>query len=139
LRFLILLLSRYRQSRVPLQRLYSNFANGWPGRGLFLLRLAAFLFLTDRCLVGRSTRDHDVWLFALAPAGGILLLAALWTPLAAVISSLSEIWLPFHKNDDPSALLRPAAITAGRSVRGPGSWSFDARLFGRRRVTIEDR
>ena len=127
------------QVRVPLQRLYSNFANGWPGRGLFLLRLAVFLFWIERCLVGRSLHDRDVWLFVLAAIAGVLLLAGLWTPVAAAISSLSEIWIAIRTGDDPSAYLLAAAIGAGLTLLGPGSWSVDARLLGRRRIPIENR
>jgi hypothetical protein len=100
--------------------------------------VAASLFLIERCLVGKSVHD-DVWIFALAAAAGTLLLAGLWTPIAAAISSLSEIWIAFRTVDDPSAYLLVAAITASLSVLGPGSWSVDARLFGRRRISIEDR
>ena len=125
-------LCRYRRNKVLLQRLYSNFANGWPGCGLFLLRLAAFLFLIQRCFVGRSLNDHGVWISALAGMAGILLLAGLWTPFAGIISSLSEIWIAIRTGDDPSAYLLAAAIGAGLTLLGPGSWSIDARLFGRR-------
>jgi len=137
--FLKFAFCRYRRSRAPLQRLYSNFANGWPGRGLFLLRLAAFLFLIEHCLVGRSLHDQNVWLFALAGVAGILLLAGLWTPIAAAVSAISEIGIAIRTGENPSAYLLAAAIAAGLSLLGPGSWSVDARLFGRRRISIEDR
>jgi uncharacterized membrane protein YphA (DoxX/SURF4 family) len=119
-----------------LQRLYSNFANSWPGRGLFLLRLAAFLFMIRRCLAGRSFYDHDVWLFALTGMAGVFLLAGLWTPVAAALSSLLEIGIAIQTDADPSAYLLTAVICAALTVLGPGSWSVDVRLFGRRRISI---
>jgi hypothetical protein len=115
-----------------LQRLYSNFANGWPGGGLFLLRVTTFLFPVEQCLAGKAFHDHGSWLFALAVMAGIFLLAGLGTPVTAAISSLSQIWIALRTGDDPSANWLAAAIGAGLALLGPGSWSVDARLFGRR-------
>ncbi len=130
---------RYRYNRIPLQRLYSNFANGWPGRGLLLLRLAIALFLIKRCLTNRSLNDGDLWLSAGSAVGGLFLLGGLWTPVAGVATALLEIWIAIRTVDAQEAHLLCAALACGLTVLGPGAWSLDARLFGRRRISIEDR
>src|SRR5262249_3875442 len=122
----------------PLQRLYSNFANGWPGRALLLLRLTAFLFLIERFLASRSHNDHDVWLSAIAAVAGAFLLAGLWTPISAAVMALIEIWIAVRPGDDPTAHLLAAAMAASLALLGPGACSVDARLFGRRRISIDD-
>jgi uncharacterized membrane protein YphA (DoxX/SURF4 family) len=93
----------------------------------------------ERCLVGRSLHHHDVWSFALAAIAGALLLAGLWTPIAAAVLALFEISIAFRTAGDPSPYLLIAAIAIGLAALGPGSWSIDARLFGRRRISIENR
>jgi putative oxidoreductase len=92
-----------------------------------------------RCLAGKSFHDHDVWLFALSGMAGVFLLAGLWTPVVAALSSLLEIGIAIQTAADPSADLLTAVICAALTVLGPGSWSVDARLFGRRRISIDAR
>ena len=126
---------RYCRNRDPLQRLYYTFANGWPGRGLLLLRLAVFLFLIHRTL----STSTDQWLCAVAAVGGMLLLGGLWTPISGTMTALLEIWIAIRTGGPREAHLLSAAVTASLTVLGPGAWSVDARLFGRRRISIEDR
>jgi hypothetical protein len=122
-----------------LQRLYSTFANGWPGRGLALLRVAVFLFLIEPCLVSRPLYDHDVWPSKIAVVGGVLLLVGLWTPISGASTALLELWLAFRVGDCREAHLLATALAGALAVLGPGALSVDARLFGRRRISIEER
>lgn len=122
-----------------MQRLYSTFANGWPGLGLLLLRLAGFLFLVERCLASTFPVNADLWPSAIAVIGGVLLLAGLWTPIGGGATALLELWIASRTGDARQAHLLCAAIAVSLTVLGPGAWSMDARLFGRRRILIEDR
>ena len=70
-----------------MQRLFSTFADGWPGAGILLLRL-----LTGGALIyfGIADLGEQHPLAFLAPQmigaiAGILLLAGLWTPVAGAI------------------------------------------------------
>jgi putative oxidoreductase len=120
------------------QRLYSTFANGWPGRGLLLLRLALSTFLIARCLAAGSRSNDETWLSAIMYIASALVAAGLWTPISGGISAILELWAAFtHANGRESHLLA-AAIALGLAVLGPGAWSIDARLFGRRRISIQD-
>ena len=67
-----------------------------------------------------------------AIAGGILLLAGLWTPLAGVVIALDEAWIAFSHQFAPQGHLLLAALGICVAMLGPGAWSVDARLFGRR-------
>lgn len=115
-----------------MQRLYAMFPAGAPGAGLLLLRvhLACFLPL-DPC--GLLRGDAPAWLPAALAATSLLLLLGLLTPLAAAMAALPALWpwlahVPAVPASTALALLAPAA----QMLLGPGAWSVDARLFGRR-------
>jgi putative oxidoreductase len=127
-----------------LQRLFSTFPNSWPGFGLLLLRIGvgiALIFLGISGLFG-----------ALAPitaaqglieaAGGIFLLAGLWTPVMGALIALDELWIAFSiyslQPDRSWIHIFLAVLTAGVAMLGPGAWSIDARLFGRKRFKMGD-
>ena len=119
-----------------LQRLFSTFPDGWPGSGLLLLRLGAGISLGYLGAIGLS---GDL----AAAAGGILLLAGLWTPLTGALIAMDELWLAssqhFSSPCDPWIHILLAVISASVAMLGPGAWSVDARLFGRKRFDIGGR
>src|SRR2546428_12583800 len=67
-----------------LQRLYSTFADGWPGSGLLLLRLATATALIHYGIagLGESSQFAPTRLPMIAAGAGIFLLGGFWTPLA---------------------------------------------------------
>jgi putative oxidoreductase len=103
------------------------------------LRLSIFLFLGERWLAMRSLHNDDIWLSGIAALAGILVLAGLWAPISAAVITFLELWLAIRTGETRDAHLLAAALAAGLTVLGPGAWSVDARLFGRRRISIEDR
>jgi putative oxidoreductase len=120
---------------VLLQRLFSNFANGWPGRGLLFQRALTAAVLTN-CVVSRLTEaSWSAALPELIAAGlGIFILMGLWTPFAGTLVGLTEGWILLSR---PTASWIPLIIgTLGVTLAmiGPGAWSIDARLFGRKRI-----
>jgi len=71
------------------QRLFSTFADGWPGWGLLLQRLMAGAALVHYGIAGLRTSQPAQNLPQIIAAGaGILLLAGLWTPLAGVLAAM---------------------------------------------------
>jgi uncharacterized membrane protein YphA (DoxX/SURF4 family) len=76
-------------------------------------------------------------LISIAAAG--LLLVGLWTPVAGVLLALSEIFLAFSHSHDPWIHIVLGALGAAMAMLGPGAWSVDARLFGRKRIQIPHR
>ena len=131
-----------------MQRLFPMFPNGWPGRGLFLLRLVVVLILIHDG-VGAWMGMPQPGSIALqvsaamaktfevgAAIAGIFLLVGLWTPIASVVVALSEIGIALTGADQMQVTILLAAIGVALSFLGPGALSVDARLFGRKRLSI---
>jgi len=132
-----------------LQRLFfSTFPGGKPGIGLLLLRAgvgaAAIaqggIYLADR-------RNLTLWTWAvglLAIAGGASLLVGFLTKAACVLAALASImvalpWLPappFSLFNSKLSLVFVGIMTAAIILLGPGAFSLDCRLFGRREIII---
>ena len=117
------------------------FPNGWPGRGLLLLRLVAGIFLMHDGLgeLLGSPPWGGIIRQSLATGGGILLLLGLWTPMAGVLVVIVELWAAFSKTDSLRSCVVLAAVGAALAMLGPGVRSIDARLFGRKRIDIRER
>jgi putative oxidoreductase len=118
-----------------LQRLFSNFANGWPGRGLLFQRVLTAAVLTT-CVVSRVTEaSWSAALPELIAAGlGIFILVGLWTPFVGTLVGLTEVWILLSR---PTGSWIPLILTTlgfTLAMIGPGAWSVDARLFGRKRI-----
>ena len=79
--------------------------------------------------------------FVIGFAAGILLIAGLWTPLSGTLVALYEVWiaLTVHSLAPEGMWLHIVLAVVGVSVAmiGPGAWSMDARLFGRKRFDID--
>jgi putative oxidoreductase len=119
-----------------LRRLFSTFAQGWPGVGLLLMRLVLGFALIWRA-VGRLSSDPSTLVTVLSVLGigaGVLLLMGLWTPVAATLVAAIELWKIYWKLGDPWIYLLLATIAAAIAMVGPGFWSVDARLYGWKRI-----
>ena len=113
-----------------MQRLFSTFAGGPPGAGLLFQRLIVGATLVYCVLTTPSgTVAAPQVIGALA---GLLLIAGLWTPLAGAMAACAEAWIAFSSAADARipALLGVLAVTL--ALIGPGEWSVDARLYGRK-------
>jgi len=130
-----------------MQRLFSTFPDGGPGAGLLLCRAAiggSLLVLGGSYLV--HAPQAGAWSLAIglvAAASGASLLIGFLTPLGVlaglVAIGLALVW--------PSPACRALAngklaglllgvFTAAVALLGPGAISVDARLFGRREISI---
>ena len=125
-----------------MQRLFSTFANGWPGVGLLLLRLltgAALIHFGIVSLLEASALTIVVLEFIGAGAG-LLLLIGLWTPAVGALGAIVKVWIAFFRyfshSGDPWIPIVQAVLCAVLAMVGPGAWSIDARLFGRKRIDM---
>ena len=123
-----------------LQRLFSTFPNGWPGFGLLLLRVGLsshLIFIAVSDLSVRSSEPVALATNLLAAACGIVLLAGLWTPIMGALVAAGEVLiaLTLHSPGQEHIWTHGclAVISASVSMLGPGAWSIDAHLYGRRR------
>jgi putative oxidoreductase len=123
----------------PLQRLFSNFASGWPGRGLLAQRVLVAAVLIY-CVTARIAEDS-------APAAlpqligavlSIFILIGLWTPLFGTLTCLDEIWILFSRAGDLRIPIILATLSATLAMIGPGAWSVDAWLYGRKHIEMTD-
>jgi putative oxidoreductase len=120
-----------------LQRLFTMFPGGWPGAGLLVLRLAAAVPLLLEGCSGFWGAPHDGFYAGFIAIGiGSLLLAGLWTPVAGGLQAIIEVWAIFTRATAPSMHVLLAALGVSLVMLGPGAWSVDARLFGRKRIDI---
>lgn len=79
-------------------------------------------------------------------AGGTLLLVGYLTPIACIVSGLSCLGNVFSWFPAPSSDFLEGKLTVTLAVviilalvcLGPGAFSLDARLFGRREIIIHD-
>lgn len=123
-----------------MQRLFSMFPNGWPGRGLLLLRLVSGILLINDGVSGllEGPSWPGIIRLFLEIATGMLLLVGLWTPMAGVLVIVVELWSMLSRTGDLRNCIVLATFGAALAVLGPGVRSIDARLFGRKRIDIRE-
>ena len=139
-------IGRWREFRTigleyALQRLFSTFPDGWPGLGLLILRVGLsghLIVIAISDLSARSSEPIAVATNLTAAVGGIIVLAGLWTPIVGALVAVDEAWiaLSFHSPGQEHTWIHIclAVISTSVAMLGPGAWSIDARLFGRRRL-----
>jgi len=137
--------------RLPLQRLFSSFPDGRPGLGLLLLRLAVgsvAIVLGISCLSSPAHRALSVWLVgAVLAASGVALLVGVVTVIASALLSLCVLsialaWIPappLGSLGAPVIGVLLAVVALGIALIGPGAFSVDGYLFGRREIVIPPR
>jgi uncharacterized membrane protein YphA (DoxX/SURF4 family) len=77
-------------------------------------------------------------------AAGAFLLAGLMTPFVAVLVSFCAVgialsWIPLPGEslfDSHLAIINLIVLSIAIALLGPGAFSLDARMFGRREITI---
>jgi hypothetical protein len=125
-----------------LQRLFSTFPDGWPGFGLLLLRLGGGIALVCLAIGGFLAVREPVNISRDLVAGiaGVFLATGLWTPVMGTLIALDELWIALSgyssQRNGPWIHILLAVLTAGVAMLGPGAWSIDARLFGRKRFDM---
>ena len=119
-----------------MQRLFWTFAGGWPGVGLLIQRMTtgALLFYCAAIGLSRTSQPAEVAPAIIGAAAGVLLLFGLWTPLAGTLIAVVEIWNVFTHSPNPFISVTVAVLGATLAMIGPGAWSIDARLFGRKHI-----
>jgi hypothetical protein len=105
------------------------------------MRLVGGIGLVVRAamLLGDGLPMESAWPHVLAGGGGILLLAGLWTPIAGVLVAAIEVWTALTRADDLWTGILLGTLGGALTLLGPGAWSVDARLFGWKRIGVQNR
>jgi putative oxidoreductase len=122
-----------------LQRLFSTFPEGLPGAGLVLLRAAVAVPVFQQTTVGLLNISLPMPLGLVAAPAALLLLAGLWTPVAAMAIAIAEFGLAFSHPAECWPCVHTGLLGIVVALLGPGGWSIDARLFGRKHIQIPQR
>jgi hypothetical protein len=65
---------------------------------------------------------------------GILVIAGLWTPVAGLLVAGVEVWIALSAPGNAAIPVVLAVLGLALAMIGPGAWSVDARLFGRKHI-----
>jgi putative oxidoreductase len=119
-----------------LQRLFSTFANGWPGVGLLLQRILTAALLARFGVIELTGQPFSQSMIPqmIAVCAGTLLLVGLWTPVVGTLIAIIEVWIAFTNGSEPWIPIVLATLGCTIAMIGPGAWSIDARLFGRKHI-----
>lgn len=119
-----------------MQRLFTTFADGWPGIGLLLQRL-----ITGGTLVYYGIavlkESHATGIVVPEITGavlGLLIVAGLWTPVVGALVAAVQVWIALAGARDEGTAIILAVLGGTLAMIGPGAWSIDARLFGRKYI-----
>jgi putative oxidoreductase len=121
-----------------LQRLYSTFPSGRPGIGLLLLRLAAGgSLIAERIIrmmpvpVSPSWEAQSTLILV-----GVCICLGFWTPVMGALEAAAELLMAFSHPAAYEVHVLLAVLALSLVMLGPGAWSIDALLFGRKRIAI---
>jgi uncharacterized membrane protein YphA (DoxX/SURF4 family) len=131
---------------IALQRLFSTFPGSWPGFGLLLLRCSLGAALAYSGAAGLSENASGLVTLALCAVtagAGIFLIGGLWTPMLGTLVALDEfriaLWIHSPEREHAWIHIFLAVVALSVAMLGPGAWSLDARLFGRKRIDLSSR
>jgi uncharacterized membrane protein YphA (DoxX/SURF4 family) len=115
------------------------FPQGGPGLALLLLRISvAATFLIEA--IGRSTWSSSPILIAGILLISISLAIGFLTPvLSVIVSTSAAVALLIGLRQESFVLVSLILNSAALALLGPGAYSVDARLFGRRVMVVPPR
>jgi uncharacterized membrane protein YphA (DoxX/SURF4 family) len=118
------------------QKLFSMFPAGAPGIALLLLRmsLAAMLFIDP---AGRVLWPASTWLTVVSLVAALAVVAGFLTPILALICGALKVYALISTAHGIAPLLVLALLLSfAVAMLGPGAYSLDAKMFGRRVVLL---
>ena len=131
-----------------LPRLFTAFPDGWAGVALLQLRVVTGLTLVFQGVAylnnGSSVTFKDLAAGAVSVAIGACMMAGLLTPVACLLTLLGSIglafsWLPVPAQNTLNGnlvIVDLVVMAIAIAVLGPGAYSLDSRMFGRREIVI---
>jgi hypothetical protein len=78
-----------------------------------------------------SAPSLPYWIAAVA---GAFLLLGLWTPVAGITIATVEVWISLAWSGISLMAIMLAVLGATMAMIGPGMWSIDGQLYGRKHL-----
>lgn len=117
------------------------FPHGWPGLALLLLRIAvaSILFETASRLGGPPSAILSAGI-VLASVLAFALIVGFLTPLLSLLTCLAALGrLLCGPSVEPMSVFIAVLVAGALALLGPGAYSVDARLYGRRVTVVQAR
>jgi putative oxidoreductase len=121
-----------------LQKMFSTFPSGWPGVGLLVQRMLTATLLVRFGVIDSIGKSFSPSMTpeVIVACAGIFLLVGLGTPIAGGLIAVIESWTVMTRMGDPWFQIVTGSLGGTVAMIGPGAWSIDARLFGRKHVEM---
>jgi uncharacterized membrane protein YphA (DoxX/SURF4 family) len=100
---------------------------------------SSLLFYSVITHLGHAISPISMALQIIGAGAGILLLVGLWTPLVGALVTVFEIGIASFFAANPLVHVVVATLGAILAMIGPGAWSVDARLFGRKQIELPEK
>ena len=72
--------------------------------------------------------------YLIAAIAGVFLLLGLWTPVAGITIATVQVWISLAWSGNSLIAIMLAGLGATVAMIGPGTWSIDAKLYGRKHL-----
>lgn len=111
------------------------FPGGMAGLGLIILRICAVSSLLTIAF-GRGPLAFASWTGVGLSLLSLMMMVGALTPVACTVGALVEAsYLPHRQGTDTRYIVFGLLVIAALGLLGPGAFSIDARVFGRRLIT----
>ena len=103
-----------------------------------LQRVAVALMLVRLCVIQLTNSPFSTSMIPHVVGGcaAPIFLVGLWTPVVGALIAILELWIALTHLGDPWIPIILAIIGGSSAMLGPGAFSIDARLFGRRHLEL---
>jgi putative oxidoreductase len=102
-----------------------------------LLVGAGLLYFAVGCLSTNPVCRSAI-LQGIGAAAGVLLVAGLWTPIVGGLTAFVEAWIAVSDSGNAVIPIGLAVLALTLAMIGPGAWSVDAKLYGRKRIALSE-
>jgi putative oxidoreductase len=103
-----------------------------------LQRVLVAIMLVRFCVIHLTDSPFSISMIPhiIGACAAMLFLVGLWTPFVGTLIAVVELWVALTHLSDPWVSIMLATIGVTSAMLGPGAFSIDAVLFGRRHLDV---